>query len=54
MRPLLVNTTEVDKVDEFRSITAPVEKWVQFEQRDRGRRRMSEKPAYVVKEEAAN
>jgi Rieske Fe-S protein len=55
LHPLLASTTEkswseVGKVDEFQSITAPVKKVVQFEQRDGWRRLMSEKPVYVVKD----
>jgi quinol---cytochrome c reductase iron-sulfur subunit, bacillus type len=55
VHPLLASTTEkswseVGKVDEFQSITAPVKKVVQFEQRDGWRRLMSEKPVYVVKD----
>lgn len=55
LHPLLASTTEkswsdVGSVDEFQSITAPVKKVVQFEQRDGWRRIMSEKPVYVVKD----
>src|SRR5215472_3402841 len=55
LHPLLASTTEtswseVGKVDEFQSITTPVKKVVQFEQRDGWRRLMSEKPVYVVKD----
>jgi menaquinol-cytochrome c reductase iron-sulfur subunit len=53
LHPLLTKTTEigwsdVGKVDEFKSITAPVKRLVKVQQRDAWREIVSEKPVYVV------
>lgn len=55
LHPLLANTTgkawsEVGRMDEFQTITAPVKKLVDFEQQDGWRRTVSQKPVYVVKD----
>lgn len=55
LHPVLAMTTEkswsdVGKVDEFQSSTAPVQKVVQIEQLDGWRRTVSQKPVYVVKD----
>ena len=57
LHPVLAKTTEkswsdVGTVDEFHSITAPVQKLVQIEQLDGWRRALSQKPVYVVKDSA--
>jgi Rieske Fe-S protein len=54
---VLAKTTEkswsvVGHVDEFHSITAPVQKLVEIDQLDGWRRTVSQKPVYVVKDAA--
>jgi menaquinol-cytochrome c reductase iron-sulfur subunit len=53
LHPLLTKTTEigwsdVGKIDEFASLTAPAKRIVKVEQRDAWRKIISEKPVYVV------
>jgi menaquinol-cytochrome c reductase iron-sulfur subunit len=53
LHPLLTKTTEigwseVGKIDEFASLTAPVKRIVKVEQRDAWRKIISEKPVYVL------
>ena len=55
LHPVLATTTEkswseVGKLDEFQSVTAPVQKLVQIEQLDGWRRTVSQKPVYVVRD----
>ncbi len=57
LHPVLATTTEkswsdVGKVDEFQSNTAPVQRLVQIEQLDGWRRTVSQKPVYVVRDSA--
>ncbi len=57
LHPVLARTTEkfwsdVGKVDEFHTMTAPVQKLIQIEQLDGWRRTVSQKPVYVVKDSA--
>jgi menaquinol-cytochrome c reductase iron-sulfur subunit len=57
LHPVLAKTTEkswsaVGKVDEFQSITAPVQRLVQIEQLDGWRRTVSQKPVYVTRDSA--
>jgi menaquinol-cytochrome c reductase iron-sulfur subunit len=53
LHPLLTKTTEigwseVGKIDEFASLTAPVKRIIKVEQRDAWRKIISEKPVYLV------
>jgi menaquinol-cytochrome c reductase iron-sulfur subunit len=53
LHPLLTKTTEigwsdVGKIDEFASLTAPAKRIIKVEQRDAWRQIISEKPVYVV------
>src|SRR5437667_7072564 len=53
LHPLLTKTTEigwsdVGKIDEFASLTAPTKRLIRVEQRDAWRKIISEKPVYVV------
>ena len=53
LHPLLTKTTEIGwsdigKIDEFASLTAPVKRVIKVEQRDAWRKIISEKPVYVV------
>jgi menaquinol-cytochrome c reductase iron-sulfur subunit len=53
LHPLLTKTTEIDwsdvgKIDEFASLTAPARRLIRVEQRDAWRRIVSEKAVYVV------
>lgn len=53
LHPLLTKTTEigwsdVGKIEEFASLTAPVKRVIKVEQRDAWRKIISEKPVYVV------
>lgn len=53
LHPLVATTTkigwsDVGKLDEFTSLTAPVRKLIKIEQRDAWRRIVSEKPVYVM------
>jgi menaquinol-cytochrome c reductase iron-sulfur subunit len=53
LHPLLTKTTEigwsdVGKIDEFASLTAPAKRVIEVEQRDAWRKIISEKPVYVV------
>lgn len=53
LHPLIATTTkigwsDVGKLDEFTSLTAPVKKLIKFEQRDAWRRIVSEKAVYVM------
>jgi menaquinol-cytochrome c reductase iron-sulfur subunit len=53
--PVLARTTEkswsdVGKVDEFQSLTAPVKKLVTIEQRDGWRKTINQQPVYVTKD----
>lgn len=55
LHPVLAMTTEkswsdVGQVDEFQTITTPVQRLVQIEQLDGWRRTVSQKPVYVVKD----
>jgi menaquinol-cytochrome c reductase iron-sulfur subunit len=54
--PVLARTTEkswsdVGKVDEFQSLTAPVQKLVTIEQRDGWRKTVKQQPVYVTKDQ---
>jgi menaquinol-cytochrome c reductase iron-sulfur subunit len=53
LHPLLTKTTEigwseVGKIDEFASLTAPVKRVIKVEQLDAWRKIISEKPVYLV------
>lgn len=53
LHPLLTKTTEigwsnVGKIDEFASLTAPAKRLIRVEQRDAWRKIISEKPIYVL------
>src|SRR5437667_7134721 len=53
LHPLLTKTTEigwsdVGKIDEFASLTAPTKRLIRVEQRDAWRKIISEQPLYVV------
>ena len=53
LHPLVATTTkigwsDVGKLDEFASLTAPVKKLIKVEQRDAWRKIVSEKPVYVL------
>src|SRR5690348_16743321 len=53
LHPLVTKTTDigwsnVGKVDEFASVTAPAKRLIKVEQRDAWRKIVSEKPVYVV------
>ena len=53
LHPLLARTTEIGwsdvaKLDEFASLTAPVKRLIKVEQRDAWRKIISEKPIYVL------
>jgi len=53
LHPLVATTTkigwsDVGKLDEFTSLTAPVKKVIQVEQRDAWRKIISDKPVYVM------
>ncbi len=53
LHPLVATTTkigwsDVGKLDEFSSLTAPVKKLIKVEQRDAWRRIVSDKPVYVL------
>jgi len=53
LHPLVATTTkigwsDVGKLDEFTSLTAPVKKLIKIDQRDAWRRIVSEKPVYVL------
>src|SRR5207237_9444284 len=53
LHPLLTKTTEigwsdVGKIDEFASLTAPAKRIIKVEQRDAWRQIISEKPVYIV------
>ena len=55
LHPLLTKTTDigwsdVGKIDEFASLTAPLKKLITVEQRDGWRKIVSEKAVYVVKQ----
>lgn len=57
LHPLLAKTTEkswseVGRVNEFQSLTEPVQRTVEIEQLDGWRRTVSQKPVYVVKDSA--
>jgi menaquinol-cytochrome c reductase iron-sulfur subunit len=59
LHPLLTKTTEigwsdVGKIDEFRSGTAPLKKLIRVEQRDAWRKIISEKAVYVLPSENGN
>src|SRR4029453_3872359 len=52
LHPLLTKTTEigwsdVGRIDEFASLTAPAKRVIEVEQRDAWRKIISEKPVYV-------
>src|SRR5438270_1025942 len=53
--PVLARTTEkswsdIGKIDEFQSLTAPVQKLVTIEQRDGWRKTIKQQPVYVTKD----
>lgn len=55
LHPVLTKTTdkswsEVGRMDELQSVTAPVQKLVQIEQLDGWRKTVSQKPVYVVRD----